>query len=77
MRASFVLQDQTTFASMQGFLENPRLYELYPQTLMNLLVDLFFVGESPKAGMWKTGMAALRALPIGEALGDLWRMRRL
>lgn len=77
MRSNFVLQDHKTFASMPGFLENPRLYELYPQTLMNLLVALFYVDESPKASLWKTSLAALRTLPIGQALGDLWRMRRL
>jgi len=62
---------------MGSFLENPRLYELYPQTLLKLLVSLFTVDERPKAGLWKTGMAALRDVPLSKALADVWRMRRL
>jgi len=77
LRNSFVLRDQTTFAGMGSFLENPRLYELYPQTLLKLLVSLFTVDEGPKAGLWKTGMAALRDVPLSKALTDLWHMRRL
>jgi electron transfer flavoprotein-quinone oxidoreductase len=77
MRASFVLQDQATFAGMQRFLENPRLYRLYPQTLLGLLQTLFTVDQDPKAGLFKSGMAALRDVPLSRALADLWRLRRL
>ncbi len=77
MRASFVLQDHSTFADMQSFLENPRLYELYPQTLLKLLESLFTVDEDAKAGLWKSGMSVLRDIPLSSALVDLLRMRRL
>lgn len=77
MRSSFVLQDQSTFAGMHRFLENPRLYGLYPQTLLKLLETLFTVDEGGKARLWKTGMDALREIPLSQALIDVWRMRKL
>lgn len=77
LRNSFVLKDQTTFAGMHSFLENPRLYELYPQTILKLLKSVFEIGDGPKPGLWRTAMAALREVPLTKALADLWRMRRL
>jgi electron transfer flavoprotein-quinone oxidoreductase len=77
LRAGFVLQDQTTFAGMQAFLENPRLYELYPNTLLKLLEALFTIDEGAKPGLWRSARGALRDIPLASALADLWRMRRL
>jgi electron transfer flavoprotein-quinone oxidoreductase len=77
MRASFVLQDQSSFAGMHSFLENPRLYELYPRTLLKLLESLFKVGEGPKPKLWKSGTGVVRDIPLKQALMDLWRMRKL
>jgi electron transfer flavoprotein-quinone oxidoreductase len=77
LRAGFVFQDQATFAKMQTFLQNPRLYELYPRTALKVLESLFTVDEGPKARLWKSGMEALREVPLSKALVDLWRLRRL
>lgn len=74
---SFVWQDQQTFDHMAEFLENPRLYALYPQAVNTLLEKLFWIGEGPKEGLWKTATGALRALPVQALLRDIWGARRL
>jgi electron transfer flavoprotein-quinone oxidoreductase len=77
LRASFVLKDQVTFAGMQTFLENPHLYELYPNTLLKLLESLFTVDEGAKTALWRSAMNVLREIPLSRALVDVWRMRKL
>jgi electron transfer flavoprotein-quinone oxidoreductase len=77
LRDSFVLQDLRTFESMQEFLENPRLYELYPEAVSSLFEKLFWIGDGPKRSFWKTVMGELKRLPKVAVLRDLWKARRL
>lgn len=48
LQESFVLQDLSTFKHMPGFLENPRLFALYPQLACELLEELMFIDAKPK-----------------------------
>lgn len=77
LRKSFVMQDQNTFVSMLEFLENPRLYELYPSKISELLENLFWIGENPKERFLKTVVSTVRNIPIGKVVSDLWKARKL
>jgi electron transfer flavoprotein-quinone oxidoreductase len=77
LRNSFVLRDQRTFDPLVDFLENPRLYDFYPEVIANLLQRLFWIGEGEKPRLWKTVMGSLREVPLVALLQDLWQVRRL
>ena len=77
LRDSFVLRDHRTFAAMSSFLENPRLYTLYPEWVSGLLGDVFWIGKSPKESLWRTIWNRVRRLPWISALRDALKVRRL
>ncbi len=77
LKNSFVLSDHRTFAAMPSFLENPRLYSLYPEWIAELLGRIFWIGEGPKQSFWRTIWGSLRRLPWISALRDAWNIRRL
>lgn len=77
LRESFVWRDQHTFDAVTEFLENPRLYELYPEIVSTLLGKLFWFGEGQKDSLWKTAMGVLREMPLGAVLRDVWEARKL
>jgi len=72
LRESFVIRDLETFRNLPAFLENPRLFEVYPRLAMRLLEDLFWMGEHPKERFSRTVMRAMRAgLPGMGAVQDI------
>ncbi len=77
IRQSFVVQDQNTFGSMLNFLENPRLYDLYPNKISELLENLFWIGADSNDSFLKTTFRALRGIPLGNLISDLWKARKL
>ena len=77
LRKSFVMQDQNTFVSLLEFLENPRLYELYPTKVSELIENLFWIGADPKERFLKTAVSTVRSIPIGKVVSDLWKARKL
>jgi electron transfer flavoprotein-quinone oxidoreductase len=48
LQQSFVLKDFHTFKHLPEFLDNPRLFTLYPQLVCDLLGRLMLVDEKPK-----------------------------
>jgi electron transfer flavoprotein-quinone oxidoreductase len=72
LRESFVIRDLETFKGLPGFLENPRLFKVYPQLAMRLLEDLFWIGERPKEKFSRTVVRTMRAgLPGMSAIKDI------
>jgi electron transfer flavoprotein-quinone oxidoreductase len=72
LRESFVIRDLETFRGLPAFLENPRLFGVYPQVATGLLEELFWIGEHPKERFSRTIVRALRAaLPGRSAVRDL------
>jgi electron transfer flavoprotein-quinone oxidoreductase len=61
LRDSFVLKDLQTFRHVLGFMENPRLFEYYPQAICDIFTKLMWIDESPKPKISST--------VIREALG--------
>jgi len=48
LRDSFVLKDLQTFRHILGFMENPRLFNYYPQAVCDIFTQLMWIDESPK-----------------------------
>lgn len=72
LRKSFVIRDLETFQRVPGFLENPRLFEVYPRLATGLLEELFWIGEEPKEKFSKTVVRTMRAgLDVVGAIKDL------
>jgi electron transfer flavoprotein-quinone oxidoreductase len=72
LRESFVMRDLETFRNLPDFLENPRLFEVYPQVATGLLEELFWIGEQPKERFSRTVLRTMRAgLPGMSAIRDL------
>jgi len=69
LEQSFVMQDFKTFKYAPHFLENPRLFNFYPQFAGEILEDLFTIGEGPKAKLSDTVRKRL-------SLGEAWRMAK-
>lgn len=48
VRESFVLKDLHTFRNVLGVLENPRLFNYYPQAVCDIFETLMWIDENPK-----------------------------
>lgn len=77
LESSFVFKDHKTFAAMPSFLENERLYQVYPGFVGELFNDLFMIPDGPKPAFRKTLFSAMRRAPLGGMLRDLLKIRRL
>jgi electron transfer flavoprotein-quinone oxidoreductase len=61
MKDSFVLKDMYTFRDAPSFLENPRLFNVYPQVLCDTMGKLMAIGEGPKRKLTSTAMQEIRS----------------
>ncbi|NIS78891.1 MAG: FAD-dependent oxidoreductase [Anaerolineales bacterium] len=77
LQDTFVLRDLDTFKHLPGFLENPRLFGLYPKVLSDLFEELFWFGQHPKQKLSTTAFRSLRKKLLGKGiLKDLLAARR-
>ncbi len=68
LKESFVLRDLQTFKKAPHFLENPRLYSLYPELACDLAEKLFTNDGKPRKKVWQL---------LNESIKDrtsLWQM---
>lgn len=54
LEESFVWQDLKAFQHAPRFLDNPRLFDHYPQLVGEILQSLFHIGEDPKQRLFAT-----------------------
>jgi len=54
LEESFVWQDLKTFQHAPRFLDNPRLFDHYPQLVGEIFQSLFHIGEDPKQRLFAT-----------------------
>lgn len=57
---TFVLKDLQTFRHLPDFIENPRLFGLYPQAVCETFEALFWFGREPKERLSSTAFRGLR-----------------
>ncbi len=77
LQDSFVLKDLKTFSKMPHFLDNSRLFGLYPEAVCRLLERLTWVGEQPKEKLSTTAWREIRSLASFAGLRDLWASRKV
>jgi electron transfer flavoprotein-quinone oxidoreductase len=57
---SFVMKDLRTFRDVWKVLNNPRLFQKYPQAITALLTELMYVGSDPKPKLSSTVLKRVR-----------------
>jgi electron transfer flavoprotein-quinone oxidoreductase len=58
---SFVLKDLATFKNAPIFLDNPRLYNVYPNLLNVMLEKVMFIGTEPKRKLSATAVQEMKS----------------
>jgi electron transfer flavoprotein-quinone oxidoreductase len=76
LKDSFALQDLETFRHVLGFMENPRLFNFYPQAVCDIFTELMWIDEKPKPKISTTVIREgvgkfLNLSTIKDALGVL------
>jgi electron transfer flavoprotein-quinone oxidoreductase len=76
LRDSFVLKDLQTFRHVLSTMENPRLFNFYPQAVCDIFTELLWIDEKPKSKISSTvireGLGKFLNWPtIRDALGML------
>jgi len=77
LKESFVLKDLKTFSEMPRFLQNPRLFNLYPQALAEGLERLMWIGEEPKEKISTTLWREVRRVFRPSVMGDLLKIWKI
>jgi electron transfer flavoprotein-quinone oxidoreductase len=60
VKDSFIYKELQTFRNVLSFMENPRLFNLYPQVFCGLFEKLMWIDEQPKQKISKTVLQELR-----------------
>ena len=61
VKDSFIYKELQTFSHVLSFMENPRLFNLYPQVFCDLFEKLMWIDEQPKQKMSTTTLQELRS----------------
>jgi electron transfer flavoprotein-quinone oxidoreductase len=76
LQDSFVWKDLQTFRNMPKFLSNPRIRNIYPPVVCDLLEQLLWIGEEPKEKLSATMLRSARQNLLGvDVLKDLLSLR--
>ena len=60
IKDSFIYKELQTFSNVLNFMENPRLFNLYPQVFCGLFEKLMWIDEQSKQKMSTTVLQELR-----------------
>jgi len=74
---SFVLKDLRNFRNAPHILENPRLFNHYPELLGSILRDIYTVPAGPKENIFPIIRKHVAAGEIWGILKDLWSFRKI
>ena len=78
LRDSFVLKDLETAREIPAFMENPRLFTIYPRAVTRLLETVYTVSDQPQPGLVRRAWrSARRDLGVAATLRDAWSMRKI
>ncbi len=75
--SSFVLKDFRNFRYAPHVLENPRLFNYYPELLGSMLRDIYTVPAGPKENIFPALKKHLTAGDMWSILKDLWGFRKI
>lgn len=74
---SFVLKDFRNFRNAPHVLENPRLFNYYPELLGSVLRDIYTVPAGPKENIFPTLKKHMTAREIMSIINDFWSFRKI
>jgi electron transfer flavoprotein-quinone oxidoreductase len=75
---SVIIQDLETFRRSVEILKNPRFFDLYPQSICDLLEKLFWIDEAPKEKLSSTTWKELRKAILSlQGIKDIWGLRKI
>lgn len=74
---SFVLKDFRNFSNAPQVLDNPRLFNYYPELLGSIMREIYTVPAGPKENIFPTVKKHLTASEIWSILKDLGSLRKL
>jgi electron transfer flavoprotein-quinone oxidoreductase len=76
LKQSFVLKDLETFRGAHRFLENPRIYSLYPELVCDLAGRIFTNDGTPRKKVWELFKESMRGrVSLWQVIRDLVRLR--
>jgi electron transfer flavoprotein-quinone oxidoreductase len=74
LESSFVLQDLKTYKRAPEFMENPRIFGLYPALVEEMMINLFAVRGEPALPLRKSMMQTIkRQGGVVEIAKDVWK----
>ncbi len=78
LRASFVLKDLETFGKMLDVLDNPRMFNRYPQAIADVFEKTFWIGDQPKDKLSSTVIReALKSFGSLTTIRDALALRQV
>ncbi|MDH7498547.1 MAG: electron transfer flavoprotein, partial [Syntrophomonadaceae bacterium] len=77
LRDSFVLKDFTSFREAPHVLDNPRLFQHYPELVTGILREVYAVPAGPKDRLFATVARRLDAGQLWQMARDAWRLRKI
>ena len=77
LKESFVLKDLNTFKNAPRFLDNAKMFPLYPQTACDVFENLMFIGDKPQRKLSATVLSELRSKVGFSILKDAFRAFRI
>ncbi|NIO49093.1 MAG: FAD-binding protein [Candidatus Aminicenantes bacterium] len=77
LKKSFVLKDLKTFKKAPHFLENPRIYSLYPEIACDLAEKIFTNDGKPRRKIWKLLRKSMeRKISFWQVFRDLKKIKK-
>lgn len=73
LEESFVLKDLKHYQNFPAFMENPRIFNEYPQMLSDVMADMFTVDGTPAQSLLKKIMTHVKKIGIFTLLKDAWK----
>jgi electron transfer flavoprotein-quinone oxidoreductase len=73
LEESFVLKDLKHYKNFPAFMENPRIFNEYPQMLSDVMADMFTVDGTPAQSLLKKIMTHVKKIGIFTLLKDAWK----
>lgn len=77
LEGSFVLKDFRNFRNAPHVLENPRMFNHYPELLGSILRDIYTVPAGPKDKIFPTLRKHITGGEIMSIIKDLWSFRKI
>lgn len=70
---SFVMRDLTKYRDFPGFMENPRIFNQYPEMAVDIIKDMYVIDGSPLRPLRKIALSHVKKVGLMNILKDAWK----